>query len=64
MAKPITALAAESLHLRVGDGFDVLALLEGDGTVSADTVERLANMAHERLLAIMNDLFATIERHG
>ena len=61
--------AAEALHTQASDTYDVLAVLSAictlgecavqqDESVNADTLMRLASMAHDALSCITKQLFA------
>lgn len=63
---PVAALA-EKVHEHTCVGYDVLALLkaiadlaENKEEVHADTVERLANIAYDKLSATMESIFAEV----
>ena len=70
---PVPATASDALHGQASDAYDVLALLDalislgergcgGTEEVNADTIARLAGLAHTTLSDIKDQLFEIVEK--
>ena len=70
---PVPATASDALHGQASDAYDVLALLDAlissvehgfgeTGQLNADTITRLANLAHTTLSDIKDQLFEIVDK--